>query len=237
MKLQEIKQTVIVTSEGYAHPYFAYGRNAREYTITLPGYTLDTVEVGPQPQGWIVEIRTNIFGLVACFYFDELKTAKKAVVDIEAGRFNPSLAKHILRGRVCFECKGPTVPDEPRCLRCGCVKPWLSQQQARKLEQEMQVIKPQVFMEIRHQGEAEIWSEEVNLKVPAVSEDGKHRDTLEFTDWADAAKATMDFWNATLNPHDKPRQITRVYTFTSDGVQADMWRGCYPEAKIQEAGE
>lgn len=88
-----------------------------------------------------------------------------------------------------------------------------------------------VFIEQREQGGSKIWPEQINLTVPDPSTTARNRGYIDYDDWVEAAKGLMDFWNATLLPHDKPREIVRVYELRPDDSQVDLWKGLYPEPK------
>lgn len=88
-----------------------------------------------------------------------------------------------------------------------------------------------LFMEVQANGSKDHrWEENLSLQVPYVADSARHIDHTDFDDPAEAAMATMDYWNATLRGEDKPRQVIHVYEELEGGTNETLWRGCYPEA-------
>lgn len=84
------------------------------------------------------------------------------------------------------------------------------------------------FMTTRDEKNPEGWEETVLTEVPTTERFKRGYVKKTITDPVEAAKAIIDFWNATLQPHDRPRQVIAVTEHNDNGEKNQIWSGVHP---------
>lgn len=84
-------------------------------------------------------------------------------------------------------------------------------------------------MEVCEKNNGQSWHEELSLHVPCMVNSARQVQHNTFEDPVAAAMATMDYFNQTLRPGERPRQVVRVFYGNGDRTVRELWAGCYPK--------
>ena len=83
-------------------------------------------------------------------------------------------------------------------------------------------------MLVRDSKNPEGWQETVMLEVPTTQRHKRQWVKKTMDDPVAAAKAIIDFFNATLQGDERPRQVTKVFEQSETGEQKELWSGLHP---------
>lgn len=94
------------------------------------------------------------------------------------------------------------------------------------------------YMVCRRANSTETWEETVSLMVPTTQREKRQWVKRPVDEPVQAAKATIDFFNATLQGPESAREIVEVFELKPDGNRLQLWSGVYPcaEQSKQAAG-
>ena len=89
----------------------------------------------------------------------------------------------------------------------------------------------QYYMVCRNINEVRTWEETVSLIVPTTQREKRQWVKKPVEGPIQAAKATIDFFNATLRGTENAREIIEVFELEPDGNRRQLWAGVHPSSQ------